>query len=77
MKWLAAALIAVMVVLHQDVWFWKDRTLVLGLVPIGLAYHVLFSCACACLMAFLVKTFWPKHLDEAEIESSSSDKGAS
>jgi hypothetical protein len=68
-----------MVVLHQDVWFWKDRTLVLGLVPIGLAYHVLFSCTCACLMLFLVKTLWPKHLDEADAPAPNEpgSKGAS
>ena len=59
----AAALVALLYVLHQDFWFWRDaRPLVLGL-PIGLFYHAAFTVACAIVMWLLVKRAWPAHLE--------------
>ncbi len=46
---LAAALLALFVV-HNDLWWWDDPALVLGL-PIGLLYHVGFCFAAAIVMA--------------------------
>jgi len=45
---------AVLVILHHDWWFWDDGRLVLGFLPVGLAYHVLFSLAAAGLWAWAV-----------------------
>jgi len=60
----AAALVALLYVLHQDFWFWRDaRPLVLGFMPIGLFYHAAFTVACAIVMWLLVKRAWPAHLD--------------
>jgi hypothetical protein len=60
----AALLIAVFVVLHQDVWFWSTmRPLVFGFMPIGLFYHAAFTAACAALMALFVARRWPGHLE--------------
>ncbi len=48
--------------LHNDLWYWNDATLVLGL-PIGLLYHFGF-CAAASLLMFLLVTYaWPRHLE--------------
>ena len=60
--------VAVLYVLHQDIWFWRTaRPLVFGFVPIGLAYHAAFSVACALVLGLLVTYAWPSHLeDEAE-----------
>lgn len=56
-------------VLHQDVWFWREaRPLVFGFLPIGLAYHALFSVLAALLMWLLVTLAWPRHLEE-EVEA--------
>jgi hypothetical protein len=61
---LAALLIVVFVVLHQDFWFWRSlHPLVFGFMPIGLFYHAAFTIACALLMAFLVKSRWPHGLE--------------
>lgn len=49
--------------LHQDVWFWDDRTLVFGFMPIGLAYHALFSIAAALLWASAIKWAWPSDIE--------------
>jgi hypothetical protein len=60
--------VAVLYVLHQDIWFWRvARPFVFGFIPIGLFYHGLFSVAAALLMWLLVKYAWPSHLEE-EVE---------
>ena len=58
--WIAAI---VLLILHQDFWYWDDRTLVLGFLPIGLAYHVLHSIVAACLWACAIKFAWPRHVE--------------
>ncbi len=60
-----AALVAMLYVLHQDFWLWREaRPLVFGFLPIGLAYHAAFTLSIALLMALLVARAWPDHLDE-------------
>jgi hypothetical protein len=64
MKWLLTLMVIGVYVLHQDIWNWHDRTLVLGFLPIGLAYHAGFSLLAAVMMAVLVRYAWPGHLEE-------------
>jgi hypothetical protein len=60
-------LITLVYVAHQDYWNWKTATpLVFGFLPIGLAYQAGYAVLCAILMAVLVKTAWPKHLETEE-----------
>ena len=62
---MAAALYA----LHQDFWFWRDaRPLVFGFLPIGLFYHAAYTLATSLLLAFLVRSYWPAHLEDASHE---------
>ena len=63
MKWLLALAVVVVLFFHQDVWNWKDATLVFGFLPKGLAYHAGYSFVAAGLMALLVKFAWPSHLE--------------
>ena len=49
-------------VLHNDIWWWEDRSLVLGM-PIGLTYHIALCLAAALIMALLVRYAWPSELD--------------
>ncbi len=66
--WLA---VAALFVLHQDFWWWSDRTLVLGFLPIGLAYHAAFSLAAGLVWALANKHAWPEELERwAEAEQS-------
>jgi polyferredoxin len=63
---LLTVLVVVVYLLHQDVWNWKRiEPLVMGFLPIGLAYHAGFSVLAAVTMAVLVRFAWPKHLEEA------------
>jgi len=64
MKWVLALLVLALVVFHQDNWFWEDKRLVFGFLPVGLAYHIGISFAAALLMAALVKFAWPADLEK-------------
>ncbi len=52
------AALAILFGLHNDLWLWTDRSLVLGL-PVGLTYHLLYCIATAALMALMVRYAWP------------------
>jgi hypothetical protein len=67
-RWLLVLLVAVVYVLHQDIWFWSTaRPLVFGFLPVGLAYHAGYSVTAALLLWLLVTHAWPSHLErEAE-----------
>ena len=59
--------ITMLYALHQDFWWWRDaRPLVLGFLPIGLAYHAAYCLAVALLMWVLTRVAWPAHLDDRE-----------
>jgi hypothetical protein len=56
--------IAAVYLLHQDVWFWRAaRPLVLGFLPVGLAYHAAYCLLAAALMWVLTRVAWPAHLE--------------
>jgi hypothetical protein len=61
-RWLVYLAVPILYLLHQDVWNWDNRNLVLGL-PVGLAYHVGFCVAASVLMFCLVRFAWPAHLE--------------
>ena len=66
MKYLLTLMVLAVVVLHQDLWLWKNKTLVLGFIPIGLAYHIGYSLLAALTLWVLVRFAWPFHLEEDE-----------
>jgi hypothetical protein len=64
-KLLLVTLVAVLYALHQDVWNWQAaRPLIFGFVPIGLFYHASYSVASSVLFVLLVKTAWPRRLED-------------
>lgn len=64
MKIFAYGLVITLAILHQDFWFWNDSTLVFGFMPVGLAYHGLYSVMASAVWAFVLFKAWPSHLDE-------------
>jgi len=52
----------VLYLLHNDLWFWNDARLVLG-IPIGLLYHFGYCIAATLMMYLLVTYAWPRHLE--------------
>lgn len=62
---LLTILVSAIYALHQDFWFWSTaHPIVFGVLPIGLAYHVLYSIVVAGLMWLLVRWAWPSHLED-------------
>jgi hypothetical protein len=57
-------LVGLLFVLHQDFWLWGNTSLVLGFLPVGLAYHLVFSIAAACTWFAMIKFAWPSHVEE-------------
>lgn len=52
-----------LVVLHHDFWWWDDATIVVGFLPVGLAYHVGFTIAAAAFWWLVVTQAWPTDFD--------------
>jgi Protein of unknown function (DUF3311) len=59
MKSFVWVLLVLLIVLHQDFWYWNDGTIVCGFVPIGLAYHIGLSLAAAGVWWLATKHAWP------------------
>jgi hypothetical protein len=61
---LPALVVLLVYTLHQDLWFWREaRPLILGVLPVGLAYHAAYTLGVPLLMAFLIRRLWPAHLE--------------
>ena len=54
-------LILILLVLHNDFWLW-DRVdpLILGWMPIGLFYHVVYLIAALVVLGLMVRFAWPE-----------------
>ncbi|MEO1615809.1 MAG: DUF3311 domain-containing protein [Planctomycetota bacterium] len=60
--YIVAGLVILLLILHQDNWFWEDDTLVFGFIPIGLFWHACISIGASLTWALATKIAWP--LDE-------------
>ena len=52
-------LVALLIVAHQDIWFWDDARLLFGFLPITLAYHAGISLAAAGTWYLATLFCWP------------------
>lgn len=50
-------------VLHQDFWNWDNKTLVFGFMPMGLAYHALYSVVAAGFWFCASRFAWPESIE--------------
>lgn len=72
--WIAAIVLAL---LHQDFWLWDNKNLLFGFLPVGLAYHALYSILAACLWAAAVKWAWPSNIEAWAEEEDSNESSNS
>lgn len=56
-------LVFVLALLHWDFWAWDDESLVLGFLPMTLAYQAVFSLACVAVWSLAVHWAWPEDLE--------------
>lgn len=75
MKYVVWPLIVLLVILHQDNWFWNDGTLVFGFMPVGLFYHACISLAAGVVWFLAVSFCWPGDLEQ-ETPSGAGDEAA-
>ena len=61
---LIAGFFVLLFVLHQDFWWKDDARLVGGVLPISLAYHVVWTLLVAFGWFLVAKFCWPKKLDD-------------
>ena len=61
---IALGLALLLIIIHHDFWFWDSRELVAGFLPVGLAYHMLFSLAAALLWVYAIFFAWPVELED-------------
>ncbi len=66
------ALVVLLVIAHQDVWFWDDDRLVFGFLPITLAYHAGISVAAAGTWYLATLFCWP--LDETQTPAAAEEQ---
>lgn len=56
-------LLIALALLHQDFWLWDDPTLVLGFLPVGLAYHAVYSLVVAGAWYLTLRYAWPSDME--------------
>ena len=66
-------LFVAMFLAHQDFWWWDDSSLVLGFLPVALAFHGLFSIGCAFLGWLAISKAWPTELEAFADEKEETD----
>jgi len=63
MRTIVWMLVVVLAIVHFDFWYWSDRTLLFGFLPIGLGFHAGFSLACGFVWLLAVRFAWPSELE--------------
>jgi hypothetical protein len=74
---IAWGLVVLLAILHYDFWYWDDETLVFGFVPIGLAFHAVFSLAAAGVWALVMLWSWPTHVEKWAAQSAEREETSS
>ena len=59
-------LIVLLLILHQDNWFWTNDCLVFGFIPIGRFYHACLSLAAGATWFLATKFCWPEGVDDED-----------
>ena len=78
MRTLIPVLMVLLAVLHHDFWWWNDiDPLVLGFLPVGLAYHALISILAGIGWALAARYCWPSGLEveDSDVQTSASRGG--
>ena len=60
------ALVILLILLHQDIWFWESKTVLFGFMPITLFWHACISVGATLTWALATRIAWPNELDENE-----------
>ena len=61
-------MVVILLIIHQDFWFWNDDRLVFGFMPIGLFYHACISISAAIVWFLATQFAWPAELEQDELK---------
>ncbi|MEZ6056798.1 MAG: DUF3311 domain-containing protein [Planctomycetaceae bacterium] len=64
MKFAVWGMVLLLIILHHDVWNWENGSLILGFIPVTLAYHGAISFASAFIWWLATKFAWPLGVDD-------------
>jgi len=67
-KYVVWGLVVLLMILHQDIWFWNDDHLVFGFFPITLLYHACISIGASITWYLATVYAWPQ-FDEIELSA--------
>ena len=56
---IVTVLVLILLILHQDNWFWTDDTLVFGFMPIALFWHACISIGATVTWFVATRIAWP------------------
>jgi len=70
LKKVVIVLLVLLSALHQDFWWWDSiDPLVMGFLPVGLAYHAGISLAAAFVWYLATVYCWPRELEVSDAEA--------
>ena len=72
--YLIAAVVLVLLIMHQDCWNWTNEKLVFGFIPVGLFYHACISIAASITWFVATKIAWPTDVEFVE-ETAGDEEG--
>lgn len=75
MKNVVWGLVILLVILHQDFWFWENDYAVFGFIPMGLFYHAMISLGAAATWYLATVYAWPEGVEDVQPEYDESEDG--
>ncbi len=66
MKNVVWGLVILLIILHQDFWYWTDDSVVFEFIPIGLFYHAMISIGAGVTWYLATIYAWPEGLDDVQ-----------
>ena len=70
MQYVVWTMVALLIVLHQDIWLWDNPKLVFGFLPITLAYHMGISIGAGITWYLAIHYCWPFEKEPTKIDDS-------
>lgn len=68
MKNVVWGLVILLIILHQDFWFWENDYAVFGFIPMGLFYHAMISVGAGVTWYLATVFAWPEGVDNVQPE---------
>tara|TARA_Y100001960_G_scaffold275363_1_gene304886 strand:+ start:270 stop:524 length:255 start_codon:yes stop_codon:yes gene_type:complete len=59
-KYLVSGLVILLIILHQDIWFWESYEPVFGFMPVALLWHAGISVAAGITWFIATRVAWPQ-----------------